>query len=88
MKTTRPTILQENVELTTVQAAKVLNVSRPYLIKLLDEDELPHRKVGRHRRVRIEDVLAYKAAMDQERERVLDQLAREAQEMDMGYARR
>lgn len=82
------TILPENAELTTTQAARVLNVSRPFLIKLLDERALPHRKTGKHRRIRIEDVLAYKRAVDRERERVLDQLAREAQESDMGYANR
>ena len=82
------TILPENAELTTVQAARVLNVSRPFLIKLLDGRALPHRKVGKHRRIRIEDVLAYKREVDQERERVLDQLTREAQETDMGYANR
>jgi len=82
------TILPENAELTTVQAARVLNVSRPFLIKLLDGRTLPHRRVGKHRRIRIEDVLAYKRAVDQERESVLDQLAREAQETGMGYAGR
>ncbi len=79
------TIIPENAELTTVQAAEVLNVSRPFLIKLLDEQKIPHRKVGKHRRIRMEDMMAYKAAMDAERERVLDQLAAEAQEQGMGY---
>lgn len=78
-------IIPENAELTTVQAAKVLNVSRPFLIKLLEEEKIPYRKVGKHRRIRMEDVMAYKAAIDQEREAVLDQLAAEAQEQDMGY---
>lgn len=81
-------ILPENAELTTVQAASVLNVSRPYLIKLLSDGLIPHRKVGKHRRVRIEDVMAYKSAVDQDRQRVLDQLAHEAQNEDTGYARR
>jgi len=79
------TIIPENAELTTVQAAGVLNVSRPFLIKLLEEGTIPYRKVGKHRRIRMEDVMAYKAAIDQERENVLDQLAAEAQEQDMGY---
>lgn len=79
------TLIPENAELTTVQAADVLNVSRPFLIKLLEENVLPHRKVGKHRRVRLEDVMAYKARIDREREKVLDQLAREAQEQGMGY---
>lgn len=81
------TIIPENAELTTVQAAEVLNVSRPFVIKLLEEGAIPHRKVGRHRRVRMEDVMAYKSSIDRERERVLDELAREAQEEDMGYNR-
>jgi excisionase family DNA binding protein len=81
------TILPENAELTTVEAAEVLNVSRPFLIKLLEDKTIPHRKVGKHRRVRIEDVMAYKAAIDKEREAVLDQLVSEAQEHDMGYRR-
>ena len=81
------TLMPENAELTTVQAAEVLNVSRPFLIKLLDEGAIPHRKVGKHRRIRMEDVMAYKAAIDREREVVLDQLVSEAQEQDMGYGR-
>ncbi len=81
------TILPESAELTTVEAAEMLNVSRPFLIKLLEDKTIPHRKVGRHRRVRMEDVMAYKTAIDQEREVVLDQLSREAQEQDMGYSK-
>ncbi len=79
------TVIPEGAELTTVQAAEVLNVSRPFLIKLLDENAIPHRRVGKHRRVRSEDVMAYKEAIDREREQVLDQLTREAQEQDLGY---
>jgi excisionase family DNA binding protein len=81
------TLVPENAELTTVQAADVLNVSRPFLIKLLEENALPHRKVGKHRRIRMEDVMAYKSRIDRDREAVLDQLAREAQEQGMGYDR-
>lgn len=79
------TLIPESAELTTVQAADVLNVSRPFLIRLLDENAIPHRKVGKHRRVRMEDVMAYKEAIDREREQVLDQLTREAQERGLGY---
>ena len=78
-------LISEKAELTTVQAADALNVSRPFLIKLLEQNVLPHRKVGKHRRVRMEDVMAYKAKIDREREAVLDQLAREAQDLGMGY---
>jgi excisionase family DNA binding protein len=81
------TIIPENAELTTVQAAEILNVSRPFLIKLLEDNAIPHRKVGNHRRIRMEDVMAYRARIDRDREAVLDQLVREAQEKDMGYGR-
>ncbi len=81
------TLVPENAELTTVQAAEVLNVSRPFLIKLLEEGALPHRKVGKHRRVRMEDVMAYREKIDRERESVLDELAREAQRLELGYGR-
>lgn len=79
------TLIPENAELTSVQAADVLNVSRPYLIKLLEENVLPHRKVGKHRRIRMEDLMTYKAKIDRDREAVLDQLAKEAQDLGMGY---
>ena len=79
------TLIPENAELTTVEAADILNVSRPFLIKLLEEGQIPYRKVGRHRRVRLEDVVNYKKAIDREREEVLDQLAADAQQHDMGY---
>lgn len=82
------TLIPENAELTTVQAAEVLNVSRPFLIKLIDEGRIACRKVGKHRRLRMEDVMAYREAIDREREAVLDQLAAEAQEQDMGYGGR
>lgn len=78
-------IIPQNAELTTVEAAEILNVSRPYLIKLLEDGAIPHRKVGKHRRIRMEDVAAYKAQDDQRQEAVLDQLVREAQEQGMGY---
>lgn len=79
-------IIPENAELTTVQAAAVLNVSRPYLIKLLTERAIPYRKVGKHRRILMEDMMAYKRRTDRERETVLDQLVSDAQENGMGYA--
>ncbi len=81
------TIIPENAELTTVQAATLLNVSRPFLIKLLESNALPHRKVGKHRRVLIDDVMIYKNRIDQERELILDKLTAEAQDADVGYSR-
>ncbi len=79
------TLIPENAELTSVQAADVLNVLRPFLMKLLEDNVLPHRKVGKHRRVRMEDVMAYRAKIDRDREAILDQIAREGQEQGMGY---
>lgn len=79
------TLMLENTELTTVQAAEVLNVSHPFLIKLLDEGAIAYRKVGAQRRVRLEEVVAYKTRIDQESELILDQLVADAQEHDMGY---
>ena len=56
------TILPENAELTTAQAAAILHVSRPFLIKQLENDEIPYRKIGKHRRIRMEDVAAVQEA--------------------------
>ena len=81
------TIIPEKAELTTVEAAGILNVSRPYLIKLLEDKAIPHRLVGKHRRILVDDVMAFKQRIDAEREDVLAQLTADAQRNDMGYTR-
>ena len=72
-----------HAELTTVEAAEILNVSRPHLVKLLEQSEMPYRMVGSHRRVRLVDVLAYRDRQDARSRRALDELTAQAEELGL-----
>lgn len=71
--------------LTTQQAADLMNMSRPYLVKLLEQGEIPFTKAGRHRRVKHEDLVAYMQKIDVESNEAMVALANQAQELNMGY---
>ena len=76
------TFVPYGAELTTKEAADLLNVSRPFLISLLDERKIAHHKVGTHRRIRASDVLAFRAKRDAERSSALSDLQKLGQEFD------
>ncbi len=72
-------------ELSTQEAANILNVSRPFFVKLLDSNEIPYRKIGSHRRVLLRDVITYKHDVDRKRMATLDELTQLSQNEGMGY---
>lgn len=74
-------ILPRGAELTTKQAADYLNVSRPYVIKQIEEGKLPCHMVGTHRRIFFQDLVAYKEQVDARRDRAIEELARLTQEL-------
>jgi len=74
-----------HAELTSQEAADMLNVSRPHLVKMLEEGAIPFTKTGRHRRIRFSDLMAFKQRREDESQEAMDALAQQAQELGMGY---
>jgi len=70
-------------ELTTQQAADLLGVSRPFLVKQMTDNLIPYRKVGTHRRILFSDLMKYKQQIDEKRLQALQELADQAQELDL-----
>ena len=79
------TLIPAKQELTTVEAANFLNVSRPFVIKEIEEGRLAHRKVGTHRRVAFEDLLVYAKEMRKRQDQALERMADDARELGLDY---
>jgi len=79
------TIVPTHAELTTQEAANILNVSRPHLVKLLEDGVIPFTKTGTHRRIRYQELMAYEQERDQKSHSALNELVSQAEENDMGY---
>ena len=78
-------VVPVHAELTSQEAADLLNVSRPHLVKMLEEGAIPFTKTGRHRRIRFSDLMAFKQRRDEESQEAMEALANQAQELGMGY---
>lgn len=79
------TVMPVHAQLTTQKAANLLNVSRPFLVKLLEDGVLPFTKVGTHRRIAFADVLNYKRQQEQSADEAMQELADQAQDLGLGY---
>jgi excisionase family DNA binding protein len=79
------TVLPSRREFTTVEAAHFLNVSRPFVVKEIEEGRLPHRMVGTHRRIALEDLLAYARKMREKQTAALERMAENARELGLRY---
>ncbi|MEL6229616.1 MAG: helix-turn-helix domain-containing protein [Cyanobacteria bacterium J06627_3] len=77
------TLIPIHAELTTQEAADLLNVSRPYLIKQIEAGAIPHHKVGRHRRIRFNDLMAYKQQIDKQSAKALDEMVALSEDMGL-----
>lgn len=78
-------IVPKDLDITTQEAAMFLNISRPYLVRLLEDGKIPFHKVGTHRRIRFEDVVQYKEGRMRKSSDALQELVDQAQELGLGY---
>ena len=79
------TLFPVHAELTTQEAADYLNVSRPYLVRLLQEGKIKFHMVGTHRRVKFSDLDAFRKSNEEDRQTVMEELTSQAQELGLGY---
>jgi len=78
-------ILSTDTEISTQQAADYLKVSRPHVVKLLENNEIPYKKVGSHRRILLADLILYENSVKRNRELQLEKLVEQAQDLNLGY---
>lgn len=76
-------VVPVNKELSTQEAADILNVSRPYFVKLLEQGEIPFVKVGAHRRIQVSDLVEYQRRRDATRRQALQRLTQMSQELGL-----
>jgi len=79
------TLIPSDSEVSTQEAAELLNVSRPHIVKLLERGEIPYKKVGSHRRILLKDLMRYDDKVKKKRAKQLDFLTKHAQVLDLGY---
>lgn len=78
-------VIADDTIISTQQAAEMLHVSRPHIVKLLDRGEIPFKKTGSHRRLELKNIIEYKEKLTKNRQEKLDFLAKQAQELNLGY---
>ena len=79
------TLVPKHASLSTQEGADLLNVSRPFFVKLLETGEMPFQKIGNRRRIFADDVVKYKEKTLKARRKILQDLVDQAQDLDMGY---
>ena len=79
------TLIPSDSEISTQEAADMLNVSRPHLVKLLEEGIIPFKKVGTHRRIELKHLIGYQQKSEENRDKKLDFLTKQAQELNLCY---